>query len=269
MSFDASWFFILNFGSFYTPLLKKDAACFSKKNQIDHTGRTCYAEFDRGGLKFVKGGIPLLERFEALEETKRKRILEAAFHEFAENGYEQASTNRIVKAAGIGKGMLFYYFENKESLYHYLIDYAIRVLDEHYLNKIDLTETDFIERLKKMAILKWEVFAEYETLGNFMATVGLNLEEPVLPQPLRSKIENMQAVFGKVMNDNIDHTKFRDDVDVQKAFDLIRWSMEGYRIELMEKFKGRKLTDIDMEPYWQDYYEYLDILKACFYKKGE
>ena len=54
-----------------------------------------------------------MEKFNSLDEEKRQKILDAALMEFAEHGYEKASTNRIVKEAGIGKGMLFYYFKSK------------------------------------------------------------------------------------------------------------------------------------------------------------
>ncbi|GEM01866.1 regulatory protein, tetR family [Halolactibacillus halophilus] len=46
--------------------------------------------------------------FHNVEPDKQQRIIEAAMKHFAENGYKDASTNKIVKEAGIGKGMLFY-----------------------------------------------------------------------------------------------------------------------------------------------------------------
>ena len=54
--------------------------------------------------------------FNELEKEKQDRIIEAAIKEFAEYGYENGSTNRIVKECGISKGSLFKYFENKEDI---------------------------------------------------------------------------------------------------------------------------------------------------------
>ncbi|GIN12662.1 TetR family transcriptional regulator [Shouchella clausii] len=209
------------------------------------------------------------KQFESLEKEKQVRILDAAFHEFAENGYESASTNRIVKAAGIAKGTLFNYFENKQSLYHYLINYAIDLSREQYLQKIDVEEADFFERLKKAGTLKWKVFKEHEKVLNFLATLGLSVDEIELPKPLRMKFEELLTYWHRVLNDNIDYSKFRDDVDVRKAFHLIRWSIEGYRSELMQRFKGENLNEIDTEPFYDEYYQYIDILKTCFYRKEE
>ncbi|WP_347861401.1 TetR family transcriptional regulator [Salimicrobium sp. PL1-032A] len=45
-----------------------------------------------------------MKKFDMLEEEKKTRVLEAALLEFAEEGYEKASTNNIVKQAGSAKG---------------------------------------------------------------------------------------------------------------------------------------------------------------------
>ncbi|MBA2663309.1 MAG: TetR/AcrR family transcriptional regulator [Bradymonadaceae bacterium] len=56
-------------------------------------------------------------RFENLDEDKQEEILEAAGEEFATKGYEQASINQIIGKAGISKGSLYYYFEDKSDLF--------------------------------------------------------------------------------------------------------------------------------------------------------
>ena len=54
--------------------------------------------------------------FLELDQNKQERITEAAIKEFARFGYENSSTNRIVKECDISKGSLFKYFESKEEL---------------------------------------------------------------------------------------------------------------------------------------------------------
>jgi len=94
--------------------------------------------------KTFREEIVITEKFAALEPAKQERILSAALEEFAEQGYERASTNRIVKKAGIGKGMLFYYFKSKRELFEYLIEYGISFVVDEYLNRIDGEEPDFL-----------------------------------------------------------------------------------------------------------------------------
>ena len=54
------------------------------------------------------------EKFFALPEEKRQRIINAAMEVFGKNEYKRASTDLIAVKAGISKGLLFYYFHNKK-----------------------------------------------------------------------------------------------------------------------------------------------------------
>jgi AcrR family transcriptional regulator len=56
-------------------------------------------------------------RFANLEDEKQQAILQAAAEEFAEKGFEGASINQIIERAGISKGSMYYYFEDKADLY--------------------------------------------------------------------------------------------------------------------------------------------------------
>ena len=65
---------------------------------------------------------------DGLDPEKRDRIINAAIEEFARYPFEKASTNNIVKKAGISKGLLFHYFDSKQALYEKLIGFVINML---------------------------------------------------------------------------------------------------------------------------------------------
>lgn len=207
------------------------------------------------------------EKFESLDEGKKKRILNAALQEFAENGFAQASTNRIVKEAGIGKGMLFYYFNNKKGLYQYLFDYSVKVIQNDFLARIDMHETDFIERMRQMARLKLQVMKDKPGVFNFMGTVMLTRESE-LPDDIKTRIEALEKLGYEKMYANVDTGLFRDDVGVEKAYKLIQWAIDGYQNEVKARLKGQKMTSIDLEPLWKEFYGYMDVMKTIFYKQG-
>ncbi len=56
-----------------------------------------------------------------LPDEKRLRITELAIDEFSSHPYRQASLSRIVARAGIAKGSMYQYFENKLDLYQWLV----------------------------------------------------------------------------------------------------------------------------------------------------
>ncbi len=59
-------------------------------------------------------------RFAKLPPAQQQTILAAALDEFAAHGFHDASLNRVIEAAGISKGSLYYYFDGKEDLYAYV-----------------------------------------------------------------------------------------------------------------------------------------------------
>lgn len=56
-------------------------------------------------------------RFARLPLEQQHAIERAALVEFAAHGFHDASLNRMIEAAGISKGSLYYYFDGKEDLY--------------------------------------------------------------------------------------------------------------------------------------------------------
>lgn len=209
------------------------------------------------------------EAFKAIDKDKQERILDAAYKEFSEKGYKQASTNQIAKDAEIGKGTLFYYFTSKEELFLDLIEEAFKIADEQYLSKVNFDETDFFNRLRQTSELKWSVYQKYPFALNFMAQVFINMDEYELPERLVSKRKKAEKTWGNILTKNIDFTKFRDDLPHEMSFNFIRWTIEGYRAELEQNFKLQgleRLSDQALVPYYEEFYSYLDALKVIYYK---
>lgn len=63
-------------------------------------------------------------RFDHLEPERQDEIIRAAADEFGEKGYDSASINRIIAKAGVSKGSLYYYFEDKGDLFSTVMERA-------------------------------------------------------------------------------------------------------------------------------------------------
>src|ERR1700693_4972758 len=57
-------------------------------------------------------------------EESRAAILQAAVSDFAEHGIAGARTDAIARAAHVNKALLYYYFEDKDSLYEAVLDHV-------------------------------------------------------------------------------------------------------------------------------------------------
>lgn len=61
------------------------------------------------------------ERLKRMSPERRDRLFQSAAEEFAAQGYEGASLNRIIERAGIAKSSLYYYFDDKRDLFEQLV----------------------------------------------------------------------------------------------------------------------------------------------------
>jgi AcrR family transcriptional regulator len=207
-----------------------------------------------------------MEKFESLDKSKKKRIINAALKEFAAKGFDQASTNQIVKEAGIGKGMLFYYFKSKRALYFYLINYCIGIIKEKYLSCIDTSERNLFQRLKAISLIKMKFLNTYPDAMNFMAAILLQDEK--LDSDLRKKVEQLHETGYGIMYDNLDYSLFRNDIDSRRAIRLIGWTFCGYEEELKYRLRDEDVANLDYQPYFDDFFAYLDVLETAFYVKS-
>jgi len=70
-------------------------------------------------------------------EESRAAILQAAAQEFAENGIAGARTDAIANAAKVNKALIYYYFQDKETLYGAVLDDAFLGLKASVFRVLD------------------------------------------------------------------------------------------------------------------------------------
>ncbi len=70
-------------------------------------------------------------------DQSRAAILRAALTEFAQQGMAGARTDAIARAAKVNKALLYYYFNDKETLYGAALDYAFGQMGEHLIAVLD------------------------------------------------------------------------------------------------------------------------------------
>lgn len=162
--------------------------------------------------------------------------------------------------------MLFYYFNSKKELFDYLIEYGSKFVITEYLDKIHEGQSDFIDKYAQVGKIKKEAYIKNPHIFNFFGTIYINKDKFEMSQELQNKLNYVRDSGLKKIYDNIDTSLFREDVEPQEVIKLIQWTMDGYERELVSKLDGKELQDVDMEPYWEDFYRFLTVLKRIFYK---
>ena len=207
----------------------------------------------------------LFTKFLNLNPEKQDRILNSALKEFAQKGYQNASTNEIVKEAEISKGLLFHYFNNKKDLYLFLHDHFIDIFMEEIHAKINWTEKDIFERYRDIARLKFQVYQKYPEMLNFIKNVYSEDSSEVRPDLERRKKELLSKGYADLFGD-IDTSKFKDGIDVQRAKNIIFWTMEGFAYQYQGSVATLQLETMDIEDLIAQMDTYSETLRQGFYK---
>lgn len=172
----------------------------------------------------------MYSKFFNISPDKQERILNAALKEFAQKGYEKASTNEIVKEAEISKGLLFHYFKNKKELFLFLYDYFVEIIMDEFYSKIDWNERDLFIRFRDLIVLEFELMKKYPDIFNFfMAAYHEESADVKIELEKRNK-EILVSSYQKLFTD-IDTSKFKQGIDINRAINIIIWTMEGFSNE--------------------------------------
>lgn len=185
--------------------------------------------------------------------------------EFAQKGYANASTDTIVKEAGISKGSLFYYFKNKKKLFFFLYDYALGVLKKEILMKFNYEERDIFDRIQQSSILKMEVLKKHPEMYNFIGTAYMEDSSEVKDELENINKEIISSSYERLY-ENIDISKFKKDVDVKRAIEIITWTIDGFSKKELVKIKKVSLEEINYDELFKELDIYFNILKKSFYK---
>lgn len=204
------------------------------------------------------------QTFMNLPEDKRQWILECAIDEFSEHGYSGASISRLVSAAKIAKGSFYQYFEDKEDLYAYLLDYALvsykmRISDEESVKLEGITLTEFLRILLKR--MTGEFFSRPKLL-KISVDFLRHQNEPFQ----KSIAEKYAPVSGDYFQHFIREEKSRNEIDLNVDNDMLSYMLMGATNEIVNMLLTKDPFSItpDYIDKWVDRVEY--ILTNGIYK---
>ncbi|MDF2836984.1 MAG: TetR/AcrR family transcriptional regulator [Paenibacillus sp.] len=207
----------------------------------------------------------MFDKFLNIDEEKRQRVINAALKVFAARGYVAASTNEIAREAGISKGLLFHYFTSKKDLYLYLYDYAVTLLTETVERIVDFGERDYFERLKQIASVKLSVLNEHPDLLGFQKTIFFEDNAEVSAELKTRSKEIAESAYYRLLAD-IDKSKFRPDIDADRAIGVMLWALEG--MGEAERAKHKALgTELDVPHLMEEFDKYLALFRTSFYRQ--
>ncbi len=130
-------------------------------------------------------------RFLKLSEAKRAHILDVASEEFAENGFEGASYNRIIERAGLSKGAMYYYFDDKMDLYGTVMQAAFQEMMSGIKVPVAEDVPGFWAELVQYYLHSWQLAIEQPRL--------VALTRGLMEHPERWREGPLAEMFAEIM----------------------------------------------------------------------
>ena len=203
--------------------------------------------------------------FLGLDTEKQQNIFMAGVSEFAEYGYENSSTNRIVKKAGISKGSLFKYFPRKEDFYFYILDQVTSELISSLEKKENTLSTDLFQRITEYSVLEFSWYILHPERAKLIVKAFTKNDAPIYRKTLLKYGDRQQEIFDWFL-ENIDTAQFP--WDREKITDVLRWFLKGFNEGFLAQIQMSPDTDFEKlkKEYVKNLSEYLEILKTGIVK---
>ncbi|MCL2253780.1 MAG: TetR/AcrR family transcriptional regulator [Lachnospiraceae bacterium] len=198
------------------------------------------------------------EKFFDLKTEKQDRMINASLKIFSVNGYQYASTDDIVKEAGISKGLLFHYFGSKLGLYSFLTDYCVRYIKMEITNIKNDKETDYFVILKDIETAKLSALKKFPYMQQFL----IMMEREDSPDAMKATAENrtnLKALYQEIMK-KADLSKFRAEANSLRIMKMVDIMLKSLMYEEI------KTGAFKPDHYHTEAVSYLDMISSLVNK---
>ncbi len=174
---------------------------------------------------------------------KRTKIIDTAAKLFAEKGFENTTTRDICKATGMSHAMIYYYFDDKESLLYEILD---EILSEGLkaINKIAGSSKSLKEKLASIT----DVYARYHVVKIDKMKVFVHEQKSLKPEH-RKKVVEYQREYLDILVNILEGLKEKNQIvnlDTKAAaftfFGMVHWAYRWYNPK--GKIKPKQLSQI-------------------------
>ncbi len=146
-------------------------------------------------------------------DRSQNTILAAARDEFAQHGLGGARMDRIAERAGLNKRLIYYYFQDKETVFQAVLEQSYRDIREaeQQLNLLELQPADALRRLVEFT---WSYYLQHPEFLTLLNSANLHrarhLEESRRARELNSPLIEMLA---RILERGREEGSFRGGVD--------------------------------------------------------
>lgn len=158
-----------------------------------------------------------------LAPARRDRILRAAMAEFGRHGYSGGSLNVIAREAGVAKGSLFQYFDDKFDFFAHVAEQTslqIYLVMQPHLNWAD-DQASFLEHFTALVDVWIGYMAEHPLERGVTAATTMELD-PLVRRAVREPVHRLYAQgLRPLLQRGVDAGAVRADADLDALLSLL------------------------------------------------
>ena len=209
------------------------------------------------------------QTFLNLPEEKRRAFIEIARDEFANNDYNIASVSKIVEKAGIAKGSVYQYFEDKQDLFLYLLE----ISNQEMLGHVTQTpppdqNADFFETLR------WQMSVVVQASVKYPVHSKLARRAYTSPLPFRDKLlEKAKKVREEHFQGLVLRAQASGQLDPKLDPAVVSFMVQGLMNDmgsfLQSKFGKRKGDWVQLPEVSEVFDQVIEVLKRGLESKSD
>lgn len=190
------------------------------------------------------------EKFFDLSRVKQDRMINGALEVFAKNGFKHASTDDMVKAVDVSKGLWFHYFGSKQGLYTFVYGYSVKYMILELASAVDENEKNYFEIIKQIEFAKMRASKSYPYMTMFLEKAREETDADILAQTAEDRRAYQEKMSGFVKNSDI--PGMADKAKREKLKKITYYTIEG-----IVKEKG---VSAGPEAVYKEIKNYLELL---------
>lgn len=192
------------------------------------------------------------DKFFDLSREKQDRMINGALEVFAKNGFKHASTDDMVKAVDVSKGLWFHYFGSKLGLYTFVYGYSVKYMILELASAVDEKEKNYFEIMKQIEYAKMKISKSYPYMTRFLERALEETDTEIMEQTAEDRRIYQEKVAGLGKNGEI--PEIADKAKREKIKKMAHYTIEGIVKD--------KAQSAEPETVYKEIKNYLDLLRS-------
>ena len=201
------------------------------------------------------------------KEASKQKILLAAMKEFAEYGYEKASTNHIVENCGLSKGLIFHHYGNKHNLFLICCERAMDIYNDSVEKEFTQNSVDILQCILNSSVFKLRMYKKEPIASKLLIQMFVAISDGIIPE-INEKYSIFIQNWKNKIFDNSDESVLRDDFTASDIENYILLIIETYANRFLSKYNNNYIEAAEhLDEFITEIEKIQTLVKSGTYKK--